>query len=348
MSLLATRTQNVRSKSNLDKYEIRPSRYGALEGYVDDTNRPDSIITPELKRKAFSSIGSTLETPVIDYDGSITIGSSRSVTVADSELTSAMQSISFTTYVWGFTQVPSLFHNNEIEMQKDFNKKFYLYLHKFLSTLDTAALTNLNSNKTQVWADYLSYTDPTTTSDIVKSATANQDNFLGDINIMMEANDYFGDIRFISNGGFQSIIRAQQEFGLYNSQKKEMQADDKTLHYSVRLTNGAGDKATGYAVQKGSLGLLTRVDREALYNRKTNLSYEWGTMKDPAFNLTLGTMFYESVGDFNAIAGAATADMTASYKHHYGFSVDVAFVPPYASDIANNANAIMKCAVTTA
>ena len=48
--------------------------------------------------------------------------------------------------------------------------------------------------------------------------------------------------------------------------------------------------------------------------------------------MPVGTYFYDSVGDYSAIAGAATADMTRTRKEHYGFAVDVAFITSYNSD----------------
>ena len=88
MSLVLTRIQNIRSNSNLDKYEYRPSRYGALDAFIQQSNDPTGILTEELKQKARASIGNILETPVIDYDKDITIGNTRTLTIADSENTS--------------------------------------------------------------------------------------------------------------------------------------------------------------------------------------------------------------------------------------------------------------------
>ena len=123
MSLVLTRTQNMRANSNFDKNELRGSRYGALNAFMTQSEDPNGILTQELKDKARISIGSTLETPVIDYDGSISIGNTRTVTISDSENTSHMVSITFATYAWGFTIVPAMFMNNEISMQRDFETK---------------------------------------------------------------------------------------------------------------------------------------------------------------------------------------------------------------------------------
>ena len=85
MSLVNTRIQNIRANSNLDKFEYRPSRYGALDAFMVQSEDPTGILTPELKEKARTSIGNVLETPVIDYDADITIGNTRTLTIADSE-----------------------------------------------------------------------------------------------------------------------------------------------------------------------------------------------------------------------------------------------------------------------
>ena len=71
MSLVLTRIQNTLANSRLDKYEYRASRYGALDAFMVQSNDPTGILTPELKEKARTSIGTTLQTPVIDYDADV-------------------------------------------------------------------------------------------------------------------------------------------------------------------------------------------------------------------------------------------------------------------------------------
>ena len=58
--------------------------------------------------------------------------------------------------------------------------------------------------------------------------------------------------------------------------------------------------------------------------------------------MPVGTYFYDSVGDYNAIAGAATADMTRTRKEHYGFAVDVAFLTAYNSSPTTLASPILS------
>ena len=68
-----------------------------------------------------------------------------------------MHTITFATYSWGFTIIPSNFMNNEISIQRDFERKFNKYLYKFGEELDSATVAALSTAKTQVINDSLNY-----------------------------------------------------------------------------------------------------------------------------------------------------------------------------------------------
>lgn len=339
MSLLATRMQNMRSKSNLDKNEYRPSRYGALDVFMQQTNDPNGILTPELRQKAEESMGFTLETPVINYDSGITIGDTRTVDIPDSENTSKMHQLTFATYAWGFTIVPSMYKNNEISMQRDFETKFNKYLYAFAKKLDGLCVTALSTAKTQVFKDMLNYTE---TGKVLQCAFKNRENIIGDINPIMAANDYFDGIHIVGNAGIESMIRKMTEKGLYNEVNKQLEYSDKILHFTNEITNESQKFATGYAVTDGQLGLLFRQERDCVMGTKARTGHEWGIENLPMLNIPVGTYYYESVGDFSAIAGEATADMKRTVKQHYGFSVDIAIVTPYNSAPSTIASPIIK------
>lgn len=331
MSLVLTRTQNMRADSNFDKNELRGSRYGALNAFMTQSEDPNGILTQELKDKARISIGSTLETPVIDYDGSISIGNTRTVTISDSENTSRMVSITFATYAWGFTIVPAMFMNNEISMQRDFNTKMLKYIYKFAATLDGVGLTHLSTNKTQQFNNSLLYT---VSSNIVKASYLQRESFFGDIDVMMQANDFYRGIDIIGDAGVQSIYNKLRQYGAANVLNKANEFGDKNVYFTNNMTAVNGVFAQGYAVEQGNLGILTRFERESLLRTRSRDGHEWDIVRLPIIDMEVGTYFYDSVGDYNAIAGAATADLTRARKEHYGFAVDVAFVSSYNSALA--------------
>jgi hypothetical protein len=344
MSLVLTRIQNIRANSNLDKFEYRPSRYGALNAFMVQSEDPTGILTEELKQKARTSIGNTLETPVIDYDADITIGSTRTVTIADSENTSKMVQITFATYAWGFTIAPAMYMNNEIGIQKDFETKMMKYIYAFAKKLDEAALATLAANKTQVLKNKLLYDF---SSNAVNAKWTERENVFGDLEVMMGANDFYGQLHIVGDPGVESIMRKLQQHGLYNDVNKQNEFGTKIVHLTNNIAAAGGKYAQGYAVNAGSLGLLTRFERDCLLGTVSGDGHEWGIATLPMLNMPVGTYFYDSVGDYNAIAGAATADMTRTRKEHYGFAVDVAFLTAHNSAPSTLASPILAFNVSS-
>ena len=343
MSLVLTRIQNIRANSNLDKFEYRPSRYGALNAFMVQSEDPTGILTEELKQKARTSIGNTLETPVIDYDAGITIGSTRTVTIADSENTSKMVQITFATYSWGFTIAPAMYMNNEIGIQKDFETKMMKYVYAFAKKLDEAALAALAANKTQVLKNKLLYD---WSSNAINAKWTERENVFGDLEVMMGANDFYGQLHIIGDPGVESIMRKLQQHGLYNDVNKQNEFGTKVVHLTNNIA-AEGKYAQGYAVSAGSLAMLTRFERDCLLGTVSGDGHEWGIATLPLLNMPVGTYFYDSVGDYKDIAGAATADMTRTRKEHYGFAVDVAFLTAHNSLPATLASPILAFNVSS-
>ena len=344
MSLVLTRIQNIRANSNLDKFEYRPSRYGALNAFMVQSEDPTGILTEELKQKARTSIGNTLETPVIDYDADITIGSTRTLTIADSENTSKMVQITFATYAWGFTIAPAMYMNNEIGIQKDFETKMMKYIYAFAKKLDEAALAQLAASKTQILKNKLLYDF---SSNAVNAKWTERENVFGDLEVMMGANDFYGQLHIIGDPGVESIMRKLQQHGLYNDVNKQNEFGTKVVHLTNNIAAAVGKYAQGYAVNAGSLGMLTRFERDCLLGTVSGDGHEWGIATLPLLNMPVGTYFYDSVGDYNTIAGAATADMTRTRKEHYGFAVDVAFLTAYNSAPSTLASPILAFNVSS-
>ena len=343
MSLINTRLLELRSQSpNLDQWMNRPSQYGAFDAFFVGNSDSNSIVSPELINQAAAAVGRDVKVPVFDAE-TVSIGSTRSVTIADDENTSQLYTVSFTTYAWGFTIIPSLFLNNEMSEQRDFNRKFLKYLYQFAATLDTACLTALNTAKTQVFNNLLDYTN---TANVLISDPADADNLLGDLTPIMNANDYYGTpYRIVGNNSIQALVLRLAQQGLYNDANKTLQWLDKTFHFTNRLANGTGHQSTGYVVNPGSVGLVFRHEREALLGTRMNDGTEWGMATLPLLGIPIDTYFYESKGDFNAIAGAASADMTRARKEHYGFAIEVATITAYNTDLAANASPILKFAI---
>ena len=342
MSLIATRLQNWRVENpELDRNMTRPCEYGALDFFIEQTNAPSSIINPNLRDRAFASIGNTVQVPVINYDGDVQVSNVRSCVIADDENTSALVTVVWATYAIGFTMVPAAYMNNEISYEHDFLRKMEKTCRALADKLDVGAVAALEANKTQVFKTLLNYTQA---GNVVQVPTQMATEILGDINPIMRANCYPEYIHIIANAGVDSLIRKLAQHGVYNDVNKRMEYDNKVLHYTNNVTDEAGKMGTMFAVADGNVGILTRVDREALRRTRANF-HEWDVVRLPYIDLPVGSHYYTAVGDQSQTAGAASADMTCNVKEYFGFSADVAFVIAYNSDPTTVANPIVKAQI---
>ena len=142
-------------------------------------------------------------------------------------------------------------------------------------------------------------------------------------------------------------MRKLEQHGLYNAVNKQNEFGNKIVHLTNNIAAAGGKYAQGYAVNAGSLGMLLRYERDCLLGTVSGDGHEWGIATYPVINMPVGTYFYDSVGDYSAIAGAATADMTRTRKEHYGFAVDVAFITAYNSNRATLPSPILAFNVSS-
>lgn len=344
MSLVATRLQNWRVENpEFDRNMTRPCEYGALDFFIEQTNAPTSIISQNLRDRAFASIGNTVQIPVINYDGDVQVYNVRSCVIPDDENTSELYTIVWATYAVGFTMTPAAYMNNEITYEHDFFRKLEKITRALADTLDKGAIAALDANKTQVFKDLLNYTKR---GNAIEVPTQMATEILGDINPIMRANCYPEMIHIIGNAGVDSLVRKLAQHGVYNDVNKRMEYDNKVLHYTNNVLNEENKNGTFFAVADGNVGVLTRVDREALRGTKANF-HEWDVVRLPLIDLPVGSHYYTAVGDQSSIMGAATEDLTCAVKEYFGFSVDVAFLVAYNSDTTTVANPIIKAEIAS-
>ena len=309
-----------------------------MDFFIEQTNAANSIINPNLRDRAFESIGNTVQIPVINYDGDVTVSNVRSCVIADDENTSALYTVNWVTLAVGFTMVPQLYRNNEISYEHDFARKMEKVCRALATEMDKLGIAALEASKTQVFKNQLYYT---VTSNSVQIPWNARMEFLSDMNAMMRANAYPEMLHVIGGAGIDSLVRKMAEHDIYNDVNKRLEYDNKVFHYTNNIENEQGVFATGYVVADGNVGVLTRVDRESLAGTKANF-HEWDVVRLPYIDLPVGSHYYTAVGDQSGVAGAASADMVCNVKEYFGFSVDIAFLVAYNSDPTEVANPIIK------
>lgn len=338
MSLIETMMQPLIIKSaEFDKNEHRLSEYGALDFFYRQSIA-NPILSEEMKAEARRSAGKTLKIPVLNYDGTIAVSNSRSCVIADAENTSALVGVTFVTYFVGFTMVPAMYSNNYIDYERDFEAKVKKCARVLGAALDAAAVAALEAAKSQVISDPLIYD---VIGDTIQIPWESREDILGDLEPIFAADDFVGNLHIIGNQGVNALLRKLAEKGTYNVVDKGIEWMGKNYHFTNRIANDTGKYATFYAVEEGNVDMLFRFDREAVRGA-SGAGHEWEVTTMPYLGIPIGVHYYQAAGDQSGIAGDATADLTCGLKDYYGFSVDVAFITSYNSDLETRANPIMK------
>lgn len=346
MGLTATLTQGLRASypNGLDKNEDRLSQYGGWEAFVNDTNSPDSIINQEVIAKAKMSAGNSLAIPVINGDD-ITITNVRSCTISDYENTSALVTVTFSTYQFGFTMVPSQYKNNDIAYQADWNNKMKKMLKKMAATLDSAAIAKLEADKTAVMNSTLIGEGSkygALVGDAVQVSSAQKNLFFNDLSTIMAADDFYGRFNVVGSNSLRSTVNYLVNQGNANAENNEFQFGSFDFGYSNRVAVTDGSESSLYCMPKGTLATVNRNDPDSIMGSTINSENYFEEVFLPIINLKMGSHYFKSCSDESAIVSPAQNQLKAAVKEAFIFSTDVAFLTAYNSDPVTLPGAIHK------
>lgn len=331
MSLATTRIQDIIGESRLDKNEVAPRQFGALDLFIAQSRRSDSLIDDDTKARVRNSANTPVKFPVLNYNGSVSVTNSRSCSISNSESTSAFQTVSFVTYFVGVSMIPSLYMNNEIAYRRDLRKKLIDASRALSNALDAAGITALAAAKTQVLNEALGYTFSSNTLSV---PYIGKDTVLGDIDAMMSANGFDASLNVLGDFAMRANVAKLAQFGPENAMNKRLEYAGKSFWTSKNISKTSSQYSNFYVVPDGQLDLLLRYDREAVLGTRA-AGHEWSIGYFlPELDLPIGLHYYEEVGDQSSAASSASSDMTCVHTERYGFSVDVAFITAYNSAVS--------------
>lgn len=343
MSLVATLVQNSRVRTEMDKNELRIEQAGIFDTFRMQSDAPGGILTSQLKETALRSAGKLVKTPVLNFKD-VTVRSTRPLTIAADENTSAFITFTFVTLAYGFKMYPAQHFNNEISYQEDFDHKYKAMIVKFIQTLEGLGATALNNAKTQVIGEVVG--GHAFTSNVVSEtgiSTLKNSYILNSLAPMMASNDFYSmELDIIGNQSLRDIIGRMEGYGTYNEENKVLQLGSKRLHWSNQIANAAGKNATGYAVAPGTLGLLYRVEPDSLMRTKLDTSHEWDTINLPMLGIPCGTYYYEEAVNAASLASPATDHLTRTGAQVFDFAFDIGFVTAYNSAPVSIPSPIIK------
>ncbi len=337
MSLVATLMQDLRSKytPTFDKYELKESRYGGLRFFQDEaSNRP--IIDQETIDNIKKSFNRDVIVPVLDFE-SVTVSASfaRTCAITDSENQSALVTLTFTTYGWAFSMTPSLHMENDISYQRDFTRKSEKFLIEFASVLDSACITQLETDKNQLWTD-VAPTFFAETSDALQVPQAEKNDLFNQVDSIMATMDFYDNNHIVGSTSLMPMVRRQQAQGESNSTNEQFQfrlLGGYRFWPTNRIANGSGVEATMYSVNAGSTGIWNRNDPDTRMGQSIGGDVKQWTLESmPIVNMTMGSYYQQDCADRSAIAGAASTGLTRARVEGFEFSTDVVTLTTYNSD----------------
>lgn len=352
MSLVNTLLNPLRAEyqARFDKYEQRASRYGAWEAFIQDTQNSAGIWSEDVKMKIEDSFGRQggVQVPVIDGE-TVTIGNTRSCTIADDENVSQLVTVTFQSYVWGFTMYPMQHYQNSIDYQADFDRKMKKYLTQLAIEWDNAAIAQLEADKNQFYTTEITNIYPEL-ADALRVPQAEKNDLYNNAETIEQLQDFYGpDYLVIASTAHQPLIQRLINQGSANATNEQFQFGPYRFYYTNRIANGVGVESTAYVVNEGSLAVMNRNDQASRAGLTAADGHRWEEVALPMImgprggNITVGSLYFSTCADAVAALGTAFGGQSeADLKELFIFSTDLAFATAYNSDRVNTHSPIQK------
>jgi len=337
MALSATKLDAYRATveaSGVDQWENRFSNYGAFSRYLEDT--PSLIADGGAMVANRKGEDRTMSFTVIKRE-SFSANSSRTCTAGTQDSTSAYVTPSWTTWQYAVKVVPSQYENNYVTLQADFNHKMETLERTILYDLDTAAVTSLEANLSEV--NNASGNPYAFASSISTVTTTDQDYFLNELMSQMMHNDLPPDrVNVIASPRFATYVDRYVNQGSGNDENRMFQFAGKAFSYSNQITVATSYHSVVYAAPPGSLGFLSWIDPDSRLGHESGDGKEWYTQMLPKAGINVGVLYQSTCADNSAKQGGLEASLTESYS----FSFDYMFTTAYNSTPSTNPGNIFK------
>lgn len=349
MSLVQTKMQSLRTQypNSFDRNELRFSELGGWNFFTQESNAPYSIFTPDIKAKIDQSFGNSVVIPVLNSEV-VTIGNVRSCTIADSENTSALVTLTFATFAFGFTITPSQHFNNDVSEQADFDRKMMKYVNQLGRDLDTLCIAVLENNKNSVSAAPSKYY--TFSGGAVQVSQAQKNDYYNNLDSIIKEMDFNGGINIITSRTGMPLVSRLMAQGGSNSTNEQFQFNGQKWFPTNRIANSGGIQSTHYAVQDGSVAYRTRLDPDALAGRSigdpANPIKQWGRTVLPNVGIEAGTFYTADCSD-RSILNSSVSGLNRALLQGYEFSFDLCVAVAYNSNTAAQYQPILKTQVST-
>jgi hypothetical protein len=340
-------TQEYRGayEGRMDANEFRKNQYGALEVFQKQSKGPGAILSADDVKMAQNSFGNVAKIPVLDARD-VTIGSVRSCIIPPDQNNSKFIVLTFVTYVFGFTMIPSMYKNNDVKFALDYGKKLRSYLLKLLSTLDAAGIGKLEMEKNRVFTG-LTVEYPVL-GNALQVPKASRDDFYNQLKaIFSTANFVAGEYDIVANPMHQSVVAKINANGSNNADNTAFQMAGYDEHFSSNIIPGTGIRDVIYGIPEDTVFMVNRNTPDEIAGESINGGGSvWGEEYLEDLDMTVGTFYTEQCTDATAIFPTKeTEGLTRTKMMGFSYGTDVCFIAAYNSDPTTRQSPIMKAEI---
>lgn len=335
----------------LDRWEILFSRYGAWGAFMDQTERPSSVLSQKNRTNLENSWGNTAPIVVLQGD-TVTIGSAYSCSIDDQENTSAKITPTFTQYAWGFTMYPGQYKVgnqplNYVQYQDDFTHKANEFLLALMTLVDTASRNILETYKNTYWTTNVANYYPTT-GDALQISQAQKTDAFNQLAAVCQEMDLYEAALVIASTSLKPLTTRLESQGEGNAINERFQflLGNFTFTGSNRVTNGTNIQSTGYMVQPGSIATFNRNNPDARAKNQIGGGAtpvtKWDTMMLPRLGMVVGTFYKTECAASPSATNYLNQPLQATLKESFGFNTEIGWLTPYNSSPTTKVRPIVK------
>ena len=323
-------------KDRLDINEILMSQYGCWDLGIRMTKSSKSILSPQNKKLAENSYGNTVKIPVFQGQA-VTIGTTRSCTIADYENTTNLISLTFQQITWQFSMfvdqymVGSLQPLNYIGFDADMSMKVEEINLQLMAQQDTFVRNAIDLASNTYWPPNIATSYYPVIANALQVTQAEKDDAFNQLAAIMSELEFYGTMSILGSTKMETLTRRLNAQGKENAINESFQfmLGRFVFTSSNRVTSASGISMTGYAIREGSVALFNANNPSALMRRTIGpgeFPYEqWDTIEWPYLNMTVGSYLTNGCAVNNTNSGITDA---ATLRTGYAFDTQFGILLP--------------------
>lgn len=316
-------------KDRLDVNEILMSQYGAWDLGIRQTASSRSILSPKNKELAENSYSNTVKIPVFQAQG-VSIGTTRSCTIADQENTTALVALTFTPISWSTAMYVDQYQTgsqpmNYIGYDADFNFKIEEINLQLMAQQDTFVRNVIDLAANTYWPANIATSYYPVVANALQVTQADKDDAFNQLAAIMNELDFYGKMDVLGSTKLTTLTRRLNAQGKENATNEQFQFMLGAFVFtsSNRVTSSAGVSMTGYCIRDGSVAIYNANNPSARARRTIGPgefpAKQWDTMVWPWLKLKVGTYLT------NDCANNTGGTITDAATLRTGFSWDTQF-----------------------